>query len=102
MPRILATGSAVTVATSIRVGTGCAGLVAERTPTLVRLGLRGTAGADASSAQAAFRDELISLARESAERSWREMRRGVDALDTRTRGHDRVLAATGRPYRVKQ
>ena len=74
-------------------------MIVEHTPELVRLGLQGTAGSGAATAQAAFRDELIALARESAELSWREMRRGVDALDGYTRRDH--AAANGRPYRIK-
>ncbi len=99
VPRILATGSVVTAASAVRVGAGCAGLLGEHAPALVRLGLQGTAGVNAPTAQAAFRDELIALARESAELSWREMRRGVDALDGYTRPEH--APANGRPYRVK-
>lgn len=92
------TGSAVGVATTMRVGTGCLGLAAQRGPALVRLGIQGTARADSS---AAFRDELIALARESAELSWHQMRRGVDELDANTRREDAGVLAPARPYRVK-
>ena len=68
-------------------------------PGSCRLGVQGTAGGNAPTAQAAFRDELIALARESAELSWREMRRGVDALDGYTRPEH--APSNGRPYRVK-
>jgi hypothetical protein len=99
---MLATGSLVSVATAFRVGTNCVGLFARRLPPLVRLGLEGSAGRGAGIAEAAFRDELIALARDSAEVSWREMRRGVDDLDALTRtGGQGVLAAPRRPYRAK-
>jgi hypothetical protein len=103
VPRVLATGSLMSVATVIRVGTNCAALVAERLPPLVRTALEGSAGrSGAKMAQAAFRDELIALARDSAEVSWREMRRGVDDLDSLTRTDDRAMAAGPyRPYRAK-
>jgi hypothetical protein len=53
-------------------------------------------------AQAAFRDELIALVRDSAEVSWREMRRGVDDLDAFTRPREPVGQALPiRPYRAK-
>jgi hypothetical protein len=53
-------------------------------------------------AQAAFRDELVALMRESAEASWREMRRGVEDFDAFTRpDKDGAERAPGRPYRVK-
>ena len=54
-------------------------------------------------AERTLRDELVALARESAELSWREMRRGVDALDASTRPVDGPRSDTPhRPYRVKQ
>jgi hypothetical protein len=52
-------------------------------------------------AQAAFRDDLIALARDSAELSWRELRRGVDELDAFTRPHEEPGGRPQRPYRVK-
>ena len=100
---MLATGSFVSAATAFRVGRNCLGLVAQRLPPLIRLALASSAaGADAGAAQGAFRDELLALMRDSAEVSWREMRRGVDELDASTRpseaeGH----LAPGRPYRAK-
>jgi hypothetical protein len=103
VPRVLATGSFVSAATAFRVGTNCLGLIAQRLPPLVMLALRTSAGrGDTGVAQAAFRDELIALVRDSAEVSWREMRRGVDDLDAFTRAGDpdgRVLP--NRPYRAK-
>lgn len=52
-------------------------------------------------AQARFRDDLLSLARESAERSWRELRRGIDDLDALTRPGNTTAARPHRPHRVK-
>jgi hypothetical protein len=53
-------------------------------------------------AAAAFRDELIAMVRDSAEVSWREMRRGVDDLDAFTRpGQPDGRALPSRPYRAK-
>jgi hypothetical protein len=98
VPRILATGSAVGTMTSLRIGTRCASLLARRTPALTSLGLQSTAG-DAE-AQARFRDELLALARDSAETSWRQMRRGLDQLDAMTRTAEQ-LPRPSRPYRVK-
>jgi hypothetical protein len=100
---MLATGSLVSAATAFRVGTNCVGLFARRLPPLVRLALEGsTRRGEAGLAEAAFRDELLALARDSAEVSWREMRRGVDDLDALTRP-DRRTAPPGpaRPYRAK-
>ncbi|HSZ05105.1 MAG TPA: hypothetical protein VK778_07880 [Solirubrobacteraceae bacterium] len=91
-------------ATAFRVGASCAGLLVTRTPSLARLALSGSVGrGDAGRAQAAFRDELVALARDSAEVSWREVRRGVDDLDSFTRpsGERARHAASRRPYRAK-
>jgi hypothetical protein len=100
---MLATGSLVTAATTFRVGASCLELWVERTPPLVRLAVAASASpTDAGEAQAAFRDELLALARDSAEASWREVRRGVDDLDAFTRpGEEDAERAPRRPHRVK-
>jgi hypothetical protein len=99
---MLATGSLVTSATAFRVGAGCLELWVERAPRLVEYGLRASVGgADAGRAQAAFRDAFLALARDSAEVSWRELRRGVDDLDAFTRGDGPPGEHPHRPYRVK-
>jgi hypothetical protein len=100
---MLATGSLVSVSTAVRVGTNCLGLVAQRLPPLIRLAVKSSASpGGATMAEAAFRDELLALARDSAEVSWREMRRGVDDLDALTRTDERTSAAAlRRPYRAK-
>ena len=67
-----------------------------RTPPLLSTGARAAAGV--GQAQWAFRDELLGLARETAEISWRELRRGLDDFDLRTRP---AAAAAGPPHRVK-
>jgi hypothetical protein len=103
VPRALAAGSVLSAATALRVAASCIELVARRTPPLVRLALQASAGrGDRGEAQWAFRDELVGLAHDSAEASWRELRRGVDDLDAFTRPDDRA-APPGRyrPYRVK-
>ncbi len=89
--------------TAFRVGAGCASLLGRRSAPLVSLAVQASlGGADSRTAEATLRDELVSLARESAELSWRELRRGVDALDLSTRPHDRPRSDTpSRPYRVK-
>ena len=91
--------------TALRVGTGCAMLLRRRSGPLVSLAVRaslGPGGPEAQAAEATLRDELVALARESAELSWREMRRAVDALDSSTRPIDRPRdAQPRRPYRVK-
>jgi hypothetical protein len=99
---MLTTGSLVSSATAFRVGLSCIELWVERTPPLVRLAVTASLGGRGTrKAQAAFRDDLIALARDSAERSWRELRRGVDDLDAFTRPGEEPGARPHRPYRVK-
>ena len=100
---MLTTGSLVCTATAFRVGAGCVELLVDRTPPLVGLALGASvgAGSEKSKAQAAFRDDFIGLARESAEVTWREMRRGVDELDQHTRPRSHPGARPHRPARVK-
>lgn len=84
----------VTGATAVHVGASCLALLARRTPPLVVLAVQGSLGGpDGATSQAAFRDELVALARESAERSWHELRRGVDWLDAATRPSESSAAA---------
>jgi hypothetical protein len=87
------------------VGAGCALLVQRRSGPIVGLAVRaslGRAGPETEAAEATLRDELVALARESAELSWRELRRGVDALDGYTRPIDYPRGGRPRrPYRVK-
>jgi hypothetical protein len=85
---MLATGSAVAGATAVRITLGAANVAVDRVPALIELGLKSTCrrpGSSASTAQAAFRDELVGLFRDCAESSWHELRRGVDDLDEFTR-----------------
>jgi hypothetical protein len=99
---MVATGSLVSSATAFRVGVGCLELMVERTPPLVRLAVAATLGGrETGTAQTTFRDDFIALARDSAELSWREMRRGVDDLDALTRSRDEPGARPHRPHRVK-
>jgi hypothetical protein len=92
----------VGAATAVRVGAGCARLVGRRSAPLVNLAVQATLGRTDGTAEATLRNELVALARESAELSWREMRRGVDALDASTRPLDEPRSPTPqRPYRVK-
>jgi hypothetical protein len=99
---MLAAGSLVTSATAFRVGAGCLELWLERAPPLVRLAAQASlGGAQTGRAQAAFRDDFIALARDSAEVSWREMRRGVHDLDAFTRSDEGPGERPHRPYRVK-
>jgi hypothetical protein len=99
---MVATGSLVSSATAFRMGVACLELVVERTPPLVRLAVAATLGGrDMGRAQTTFRDDFIALARDSAELSWREMRRGIDDLDALTRSRDDPGARPHRPHRVK-
>jgi hypothetical protein len=88
--------------TAFRVGAGCALLLRRRSGPLVSLAVKASFGSDTGAAEATLREELVALARESAELSWRELRRGVDALDSYTRpiGPPRSDQPF-RPYRVK-
>lgn len=98
---MLAAGSLVTSATAFRVGAGCFELWLDRGPALVRLAAQASlGGAGTGRARAAFRDDFIALARDSAEVSWRELRRGVDDLDAFTRPDEEPGERPHRPYRV--
>jgi hypothetical protein len=99
---MVTTGSLVSSATAFRAGLGCIELFVERTPPLVRLAVTASLGGrDTRQAQAEFRDDLIALARDAAELSWRELRRGVDDLDAFTRPLEETGVRPQRPYRVK-
>jgi hypothetical protein len=99
---MLATWSVMTTATALRVGGGCMELLVERIPPLVRLALTASAGLEDGKAQAEFRDELLSLTRDAADVTWRELRKGIDDLDAYTRaGEGHVAGGSGRPQRVK-
>jgi hypothetical protein len=97
VPRTLVAGAIVGSATAVRAGSKCLLTVAARTPPLVVVALRASGGA--ATAQATFRDELLELARDTAELSWRELRRGLDDFDAVTRPSGERTRA--RPYRVK-
>jgi hypothetical protein len=89
-------------ATAVRVGAGCARLVGRHSGPLLNLAVQASLDRTNGTAEATLRDELVALARESAELSWREMRRGIDALDASTRPLDEPRSpAPQRPYRVK-
>ena len=99
---MLAAGSLVSSTTAFRVGVSQLALVLERTPLLVKLAVRASVGGPgAGEAQAEFRDDLIALARDSAEASWRELRRGIDDFDAFSRPSEEWAAEPHRPYRVK-
>ena len=100
--RMLLTGGMMGLATIVRTGIGCAGLWAERAPALAQLNSATQAeSGDEESAQARFRDELIGLARESSELALREIRRGLEDLDSFTRPDGDPEAAPRRTYRAK-
>lgn len=102
IPRLITTSSVVGATTAFRVGAGCAQLLRRRSGPLVNLAVQASFGTDTRAAEATLRDELVALARESAELSWRELRRGVDALDSYTRPIDSPRGEQPRrPYRVK-
>jgi len=99
---MLTSGSLVTSATAIRIAVGWLELWARRAPHLAQLAASASvAGTDTGRAQAAFRDDLLALARESAEASWRELRRGVDDFDAMTRPRGEAASRPHRPYRMK-
>jgi hypothetical protein len=98
---MLTAGSLVSSTTAFRVGVGCLELWLERAPGLLRLAAKASLGSEAGSAQAAFRDDFIALARDWTEVSWRELRRGIDDFDAFTRADDDPGERPHRPYRVK-
>lgn len=108
LPRLLATGAVVTASTAVRVGSRCAGLWTRRTPALVRLAADVLTAPNQNRSEAALRDELLGLLRDSAEVSWLELRRGVDDFDAFTRPDEQPTMRDGgtvaepmRRYRAK-
>ena len=100
---MLVSSSVVVSATAFRVGVRWLGLSAKRTAPLMRLAVRASlGGSDGGRAQAEFRDNLLALARDGADVSWCEMRRGLDELDAFTRPHEDEPIEYRRPNRVKQ
>jgi hypothetical protein len=99
---MLTAGSLLSSATAVRVALGCFELWAKRTPPLVGRAVNASlGGADTAKAQAEFRDEVIALARESADLSSREVRRGLAEFDAFTRPRQQPGTAPHRPYRAK-
>jgi hypothetical protein len=99
---MLTVGTLVSSATALRLTRAWVELVADRTGPLARHAVNATVrGEDMPTAQAAFRDEMLALARASAEVSWRELRRGVDEYDALTRDGESPDAQPHRPHRVK-
>ena len=89
----------MSAATVFRTGMGCAELLARRAPGLMQLSAQTQGGsAQAVAAQARFRDELIALARDSSELALREIRRGIEDLDSYTRPQEDPEAAPERRF----
>lgn len=84
--RMLVTSAFVGATGSVRATAGLAELAVRRTPTLVALGARATVetGAEADWAQAAFRDQLLTLYDDAAEIAWHQLRRARDELGVRS------------------
>jgi hypothetical protein len=105
--RLLATGALMTAASAVRAGAGCLELWSQRVPPLVRLASElAEDRPDGSSAPAAdrarLREELVAMARESAEIVVHELHRGVEDLDTFTRSDEESASDTNRRrYRAK-
>ena len=99
---MLAAGSLASSTTAFRVCVGQLSLLLERTPPLLGLGVRASVGGpEAARAGAEFRDDMLALARDSAEVSWRELRRGLDDFDAFSRPDEEPRAVPHRPYRAK-
>lgn len=99
---MLATGWAMSAATAVRVGVGCAEVFSDRAPSLIRLASESWDGTgNGANAQAEFRDELLATARASTEVAARELRRGLDDLDEFTRPEEGPAAQPDRPYKTK-
>jgi hypothetical protein len=104
---LLATGALMSAASAVRAGTGCLELWSERMPALVRLAAEideqpegRSEERDAMEGRA--REEMMAVARESAEIVMREIRRGLEDLDTFTRTEDQGPGGVARPYRAKR
>jgi hypothetical protein len=104
--RTMMAGSTVGAQTALRMAAGWLALLADQGPSLIRTGLEASSDADADRAERAdmrFGEDVLAFARESAEVSWRELRRGLDALDgaIRAEPHGSASAAVRR-HRVKR
>jgi len=103
---LLATGALMSAASAVRAGGGCLELWSQRVPPLVRLAAeldehREGASQERDAIEGRVREEMMALARESAEIVMREIRRGLEDLDTFTRSEDQGPAGAARPYRAK-
>jgi hypothetical protein len=84
--RMLVASAIISAEGSLRASAGLAELAVRRAPPLVALVARATVpiGVDGGWAQAAFRDELLTLYDDAGEVAWRELRRARDELGVRT------------------
>jgi hypothetical protein len=105
--RLLGNGALMTAATAARAGLGCVELWSARVPPLVKLASELADSAapgqspHAGPARGRLRDEMLALARESAEVVLREVHRGVEDLDTFTRPHEETAGDPKRRARAK-
>jgi hypothetical protein len=104
---LLATGALMSVASAVRAGAGCLELWSQRVPPLVRLAAEideqpERPAEEQTVLEGQVREELMSVARESAEIVMRELRRGLEDLDSYTRADDEESSGASRPYRAKQ
>ncbi|MEA2216411.1 MAG: hypothetical protein QOK19_1972 [Solirubrobacteraceae bacterium] len=97
----------MTAATAARVGLGCVELWSQRMPPLVKLASELGAKAPPEDAphpgpaSGRLRDELLAVARESADVVLREVHRGVEDLDTFTRPGEEPAGDPKRRARAK-
>jgi hypothetical protein len=106
--RLLATGALMTAASAVRAGAGCMELWSQRVPPLVKLAAELAEDAppgespDAAPDRSRLREELIAVARDSAEIVLHELHRGVEDLDTFTRSEEEAAEdRERRRYRAK-
>ncbi len=104
---LLATGALMSAASAVRAGSGCLELWSQRVPPLVRLAAELDEQPEGSPEQrdameGRVREELMAVARESAEIVMREIRRGLEDLDTFTRSEQEGPGGAARPYRAKR
>lgn len=101
LPRLVATGALVAVATGVRTGARHLAIGARHAPAVVHGVSASLPGAgDASAARNVLRGELVTIGRELAEATWFEARRAVDEFDEMSR-EDLPAASPVRPWRVK-
>jgi hypothetical protein len=104
---LLATGALMSAASAVRAGSGCLELWSQRVPPLVRLAAEldehtESPPEERDAIELRVREEMMAVARESAEIVMREIRRGLEDLDTFTRSEDQGPGGAARPYRAKR